>query len=592
MAEGSWRLWHDAASLDDAAREWAMLADRLQKTADRLVAESKRIVAEWEGDSADSYHAHRGRVVSELDTAHSTAANVSAAVETIAKSVRLAQEHLDQAWGTVSHIPHSGSPSGEIRFEPRNDAEVELVSAAVTRETEIRSGLDVSLGGEMHVLVHATGVWDAMRMGLLPISEFEEDPFELPGDADRVGVITVGNKTYINTGAGNDSVMISDDPFSDGQLVTVNGKSFVVPRGQKIVIRTGGGDDNVSVQKGTQVNFTVLGGRGNDSVKTGAGADRVLGGRGDDEIETGGGRDAVLAGAGRDYVDGQGGDDLLGGGGDSDTVYGLGGDDRIVGGSGADYLEGATGNDTIVAGRGHDIVSGGRGDDVLYGGSGYDVSYAGAGSDATYGGTDEDISYEESGDRSYGDTETTVTVQISNDARFIEIEGSPEFVARTEADLDMLRSSPTGQQMLAELERAHDDSGILGIGQENLTITEYHRSDNSWAHQHIFGGDEIEYSPRVDNVSGESPPVATLYHEAAHVYDFMTDNRDDTPYTGEDSDDRNVAQIERVAVGLPVDHDHNPNTPERIDPDHPIELTENGLRKEIGWLSRDHYRER
>ncbi|MFF3228171.1 M91 family zinc metallopeptidase [Nocardia suismassiliense] len=509
-------------------------------------------------------------------------------MKVIAASVRLAQGQLDQSWDTVSHIPHSGSPSGAVRFEPRNDAETALVNAAGTRATEIRASLDSSLGGERQTMVDATTQWQAISTALAPITQDGVNPFTLPEDIDSVGVITVGNKTYINTGAGDDRVTISDDPFSDGKLVSINGTSYVVPKGQEIIIRTGAGADQVNVPKGTQVNFTVLGGRGSDKIKTGAGADRVLGGHGDDEIETGGGRDAVLAGIGRDYVDGQGDDDLLSGGAGNDTVYGLGGDDRIVGGAGQDYLEGATGNDTIVAGAGNDIVSGGRDNDVLYGGAGNDVSYAGAGSDSTYGGTGADTSHNESGDRSDTDTENIVTVQISNDARFIEIEGSPEFVARTEADLDMLRASPTGQQMLAEMQRAHDDSGFLGMVKENLTITEYPESDNSKAQDGVAGGNEIEYSPRIDHID-DGPPAVVLYHEMAHVYDYMTGNYDDTTYTGDDQLNHGEEQGERVAVGLPVDHDHNPDTPERIDPDHRIELTENGLRREMGVPRREHY---
>ncbi|MFQ6395321.1 M91 family zinc metallopeptidase [Nocardia sp. KC 131] len=589
MAEGRWSLWHDAASLDDAARFWAALANRLQATADRLLADSKNIVAEWEGESAESYQAHRGRVVSELDTAHDIATRLSSAVEFVAASVRVAQQQLDQSWGTVSHIPHSGSPSGAVRFEPRNDAETELVSTAVTHATEIRSRLDGSLSGKRQILIDSTAQWQAISAALASITQDGKDPFTLPADVDSVGVITVGDRTYVNTGAGDDEVTISDDPFSDGKRITINDVSYVVPKGQEIIVRTGDGADHVNVPQGTQVNFTVLGGRGADTIKTGANPDRVLGGSGDDEIETGGGRDFVLAGIGRDYVDGQGDDDLLSGGAGNDTVYGLGGDDRILGGAGQDYLEGATGNDTVVAGAGNDIMSGGRDNDVLYGGAGNDRSYAGAGLDSTYGGTGVDISYGESADRSDGDIEDTVTVQISHDARFIGIEGSSEFVARVEADLDMLRSSPTGQQMLAEMQGKHDDSGFFGIGREDLTITEYPTSDYSQAMDGgWFGGNEIEYSPRMDS-NHNGPPVTALYHEMAHVYDYMTGNIDRTPYTGEDSTNYGIGQIERVAVGLPVDDDHDPTTEERIDPDHRFALTEDGLREEMGAPRREHY---
>ncbi|GGN94230.1 M91 family zinc metallopeptidase [Nocardia rhizosphaerihabitans] len=588
MAEGQWKLWHDAASLDDAARQWATFANRLESTADQLLAESKNLVAEWDGETAESYYTHRNQVVTELDTAQGIAARVASAVILIAANVRSAQDQLDQSWDTVSHISHSGSPSGAVRFEPRDDAETELVNAAGIRAAEIRTALDSSLGSHKQTLADATRDWQAISAAFASITQDGGNPFTLPPDVDSDGVITVGHKTYFNTGSGDDVVTISDDPLTGGRRVTVNGTSYAVPEGQEIVVRTGEGADHVNVPEGTKVNLTVLGGKDDDVIKTGVGTDRVLGGQGDDEIETGGGRDSVLAGGGRDYVDGQGDDDLLSGGGGNDTVYGLGGNDRLLGGAGQDYLEGATGDDTIAAGAGNDIMSGGRDNDVMYGGAGNDTSYAGAGSDATYGGTGADTAHNETGDRSDRDTEHTVTVQISNDARFIKIEGSPEFVARTEADLDMLRSSPAGQQMLAEMQRAHDDSGFLGIGKENLTITEYPTSDNSKARDGAFGGNEIEYSPRMDSIN-DGPPAVVLYHEMAHVYDYMTGNFDATKYTGDDPTNHGIRQGERVAAGLPVDHDRNPETPEIIDPDHRIELTENGLRAEMGAPHREHY---
>jgi hypothetical protein len=43
------------------------------------------------------------------------------------------------------------------------------------------------------------------------------------------------------------------------------------------------------------------------------------------------------------------------------------------------------------------------------------------------------------------------------------------------------------------------------------------------------------------------------------------------------------------SAGLPIDHDHNPSTPEIIDPDHAFELSENGLREEMGAPHSDHY---
>src|SRR5690606_36526494 len=125
--------------------------------------------------------------------------------------------------------------------------------------------------------------------------------------------------------------------------------------------------------------------------------------------------------------------------------------DRMVGGAGRDYLEGGTGNDTIDGGEDNDIVSGGRGDDLLRAGAGSDRSYAGYGVDTTVGGTGVDTAYAERGDRA-GGTERVVTVEIKDLGQDIRIDGSDAFRERVQADLDLLRASPRGQQMLAELD--------------------------------------------------------------------------------------------------------------------------------------------
>ena len=44
------------------------------------------------------------------------------------------------------------------------------------------------------------------------------------------------------------------------------------------------------------------------------------------------------------------------------------------------------------------------------------------------------------------------------------------------------------------------------------------------------------------------------------------------------------------AAGLPIGHDNNPNIPEIIDPKHPLQCTENGLRDEMGLPKRESYR--
>ncbi|MEU4649445.1 M91 family zinc metallopeptidase [Nocardia fluminea] len=56
-----------------------------------------------------------------------------------------------------------------------------------------------------------------------------------------------------------------------------------------------------------------------------------------------------------------------------------------------------------------------------------------------------------------------------------------------------------------------------------------------------------------------------------------------------DSNAGGIRDGERVAVGLPIDHDNNPSTPEQVVTEHPTALTENAMRAEVGLPLREHY---
>jgi Ca2+-binding RTX toxin-like protein len=357
----------------------------------------------------------------------------------------------------------------------------------------------------------------------------------------------------------------------------------------------GAGRDAMDGSRGAD---SMLGGDGDDRLEAGAGDDTVDGGGGNDVVRGGAdtdnaygreGDDVVDGGAGRDYVDGGAGADRLTGGLGDDTVYGLSGADTVDGGAGQDYLEGGADNDTITGGAGDDMISGGRGDDTVTAGGGNDRIYTGPGRDTVAAGGGGDQVYAQAEDTVTG-AERTLHVEVSDQARFIRIEGSPEFVERVQADLDMLRASPTGQQMLGNLERAHEDSRHWFYDGDGLTIREL-RDENGHANvdESLFGAHEqwnIEYNPSFDTLH-DGPPVVVLYHEMAHVYDYANDTLAEGVYTGPDNP--NVNNRERVAAGLPIDHDDDPSTPIRIDPRHPYQYTENGLREELGAPHRPSY---
>src|SRR5678815_3904729 len=146
-------------------------------------------------------------------------------------------------------------------------------------------------------------------------------------------------------------------------------------------------------------------------------------------------------------IAGNEGDDFVDGGADSDFVSGNEGDDVVSGGTGDDEVWGAEGNDVIYGGQGKDKVFGSSGNDTIYAEKDLDEVDAGAGKNRV-----EFVAY----DPSLGSS--------------ITVNGSDEYRERVMADIEFLRSSPTGQQML----RAFDASG------RHVTIQEIN-DDNGFA---------------------------------------------------------------------------------------------------------------
>jgi hypothetical protein len=123
---------------------------------------------------------------------------------------------------------------------------------------------------------------------------------------------------------------------------------------------------------------------------------------------------------------------------------------------------------------------------------------------------------------------------------------------------------------------------------DTLTILEYvspsRAEDNSFAHQDVERfrrGQQmlVEYQTDLDHVH-DGPPITVLYHELAHVYDYAYGTLADGVHAG--ADNPGADNAERVAMGLPIDHDKDPSTPDEIDPRHPYDCTENALREEMG----------
>lgn len=399
------------------------------------------------------------------------------------------------------------------------------------------------------------------------------------------------DQVVLTTGAKNDDVQISQR--DDGTLdVGVNGEKFEVRLGenQELTIRSGAGNDTINVAPNVTVNIVVDGGAGDDKIATGAGNDRIDGGLGNDEISSGAGRDDVFGNSGDDRLDAGAGDDV---------VYGGDGADRLAGGDGVDFLEGGQGNDTLEGGADKDMLSGGVGDDTLRGGEGDDAVYTGAGKDTVDNQSGNDSVYAQTAsdviNAATGAKNTVINVEISA-SKGVTIEGSDAFKQRVGAEIDFLRSSPNGQQMLTQF----DQAAARG---NSVTIKELANEQNGYAQTFSndadlvngkpgAGGDvQISYNPSF-HMDAFPAPVVVLYHEMSHAYNGVTGTFQPGTYRGTGPDNGQVPNAERQAVGLETsapayDFDGDPSTPKTTA--NPDQLTENGLRGELGLPDRPSY---
>ena len=257
----------------------------------------------------------------------------------------------------------------------------------------------------------------------------------------------------------------------------------------------------------------------------------------------------------------------------------------------------------MSGGKGKDILSGGLGDDTLSGGDDDDTLYAGKGNDAIDGGKGRNTIYAEKTDTvaksPKGAGNTIVTVDLSKAVGSkIVVKGSDEFKERVEADLEMLRSSPTGRKMFESFDNTgktvtiEETSGGNGATFPDRGVTgkpqPWYDTVNNKKGDAVDG--IISYNPSRVTVGGsERPPVVGLFHEMGHTWDYTHGTLRDGSYSGSDATDNGANIRERVATGLPIDHDGDPKTAERIDTLHPSEYTENGLRKELNLPKREHY---
>ena len=612
---GSWDLEANLSELYSAQGAWERMARFSSRAADDFARHANNALGEWEGDTADAFATRRSELVKDLDKATEIAGRCAAVISYATSDIARAQGALDSSWSRVSSVSHTGGPSSAPTFQPEDADEEQLVQQEMAEAERIRQELDEKLsdyGADVDDLSRRwreiTRRWNSVAGGA---------PFiwNMPQEGSDVGILQNGNEVVLSAGKEDNRITVTIDPKTGDQIVKVEDviydeddkfhgvrsvESYRIPAGKHLTIRGGGGKDIITLPSDATVGYTVVGGDGLDRITGGGRGDRLFGSAGDDEIEAGAGNDYVSGGAGHDYIDGQDGNDRLFGGRGRDTAYGLDGTDKLSGGQGADYLEGGEGRDKLLGGDGDDVVSGGRGNDRMLGGSGNDTQYGGLGTDTVMGGQGDDTLYDDKGGKT-DSVEKDITVQIEDQTSWIKIEGSPEFIARTKADLDLLSASPSGAELLGHIkenyEKGYDPA--TDSGTNSLTISEWkppadspYDQNNAASRGNHDGNNSVWYLPSRDySQDTDRPPVVGLHHELAHVDTYGSGIYDpDAEYSGKDNVDHGVKIAERQAVGLPIDHDGDTSTPEIVDPRQPIERTENGLREEMGLPKRESYR--
>ncbi len=443
----------------------------------------------------------------------------------------------------------------------------------------------------------------------------------------EVEVIERDGRLVLDTGQGADAVIVHDG--GDVIVVIVDGTkhTLVVDPDDEVLLRLGAGDDSARVldaRDGLVLDggsghddlaviggaAVLRGGAGDDRLAGDAGADRLLGGEGDDDVVGGGGADRIIGGDGDDTLDGNAGDDWISAGAGEDLVHGESGRDVLAGSGGRDHVDGGSGVDQVDGGGGADVLSGGLGHDTVSGAGGDDVVYAGPGRDLVTGGVGADALHVEPDDRvadaTGADTVRRAGVDLSLlDAIAIDVEGP--LADRIRSDLVTLASTATGARLLESL-RGHEVT-VVAPGRLPTAGDAYDSA------RHL-----LQYDPH-DDEAGFGPagadrprrslsysPLLSTAHELIHASHDVNGTRTEGTYQGTDRNqldtdrdgtvepgpdgDPPVPNEERATVGLPVDPDGDPATPDvpaDVAVGRDVGVTENEMRDELGLERRGRY---
>jgi CshA-type fibril repeat protein len=332
--------------------------------------------------------------------------------------------------GTVTFTPNPGF-YGDATFtytvtDP--DGLTDTATVTVTVVEPPRDGIVTGTGGNDVIDTGYIDPTDGDRVdrndAIIPGDEPNDDRIEA-GDGNDTVTAGLGDDT-VNAGTGNDSVVggVGNDVLNGEEgndtLTGGNGNDTVDGGiGDDVIDTTGSATPLPDIDypgvypADTNPNNdrdSVVGGAGNDTIRTGDDADTIQGGLGNDVIDAGIDADLVDGGEGSDSVQGGEGADTITGGTGNDLIYGGLDDvigealdlpdatdlrpdnnrDSLVGGAGDDTIFGRDDDDTIDGGAGNDLIDGGIDEDSILGGTGNDTITGSQGADTATGGDDRD----------------------------------------------------------------------------------------------------------------------------------------------------------------------------------------------------------
>jgi len=398
--------------------------------------------------------------------------------------------------------------------------------------------------------------------------------------------------THVQLGTGDNRVHVERLPDSRIQLTAWDQTlTLTAEQSRRVVIDGGPGNDMVTLGRGVGAGVRIKGGPGNDFIIGNELANHFHGGSGNDVLEGRGGNDVLWSGPGIDYLSGGAGDDRLHGGPGTNVGYGGRGKDRLLDGPGGDYLDGGPGDDWVRGSAGTNQVFGGEGADVLQVSGG--VAAGGQGEDHLKVAGEGRV-YQDGPDRVAGGKAHLEPVDLGKmngagglPGSSFEVHGSAEFRERVKNDLETLRNLPSGRALLIAL----DDSGRrlqITEGRDGNTAVPDRRED-VWTRQDGTpgpgSGGNISYDfTRLWISEGTEdwrvrPPVVGLAHEMLHLLDYVRGTL--APGETLEGNDREFA-----AIGLPYDHDLDPETAPRFPEGR---LSERDFRAELGLPRRDGY---